>query len=321
MLKRIFINNSPIFYIVIPVFAILLVYLSYYLKIFSTFGSDKTFIPVLNLCFDNSYFLICVIAFAASLIVSTLFISMIVYRFLMIEKGVFVPGLAFIMLMIAMQNIFGFSLPVIASVICMPVYYFLFRLYKEFKPESFLFNSSFIVAIAALVYFPAIITLVLVWITAMIFNQFSIRTLFISLIGFAIPFLFAYTHYYMNNKVDVFVAPFYTVFDKEVFEYSNNFLVFLIFTGLFILLGISRLVSHGFVKKVGTRHFYSILTYSLFLFILSVFVLNNVKLLFFVVFPASMLIGLFYVNINNKIVFNVSTLIFIFYIALSYIVF
>ncbi len=138
---------------------------------------------------------------------------------------------------------FPFSLlhlpSLIASIFCFISLRLLLNVYNQKSVLSLLFWSSFLVGIASIFFYPAAVFLVLVFITMAIFRPFEIRNIFISLIGFALPFFYLYSISYLMD-ISIVQTDFQNLKLKslefnELSFYSSGSILLFISTGLLSL--------------------------------------------------------------------------------------
>jgi hypothetical protein len=238
-------------------------------------------------------------------IMAVLFIPMLSSRFGMFESGIFQSSLFWLSLLQFYGFVSGEFQPILAAVLTLPLFYFLFGMYKSEFASHLLFNASILVSITSLFYLPALFSILLVWIGWLLYNPFSFRTFLLSLIGAMLPFLFAVSIYYLNDELE-FLQNIYSLKIKEAFPETNiSWYLYIGLIGLFTFAGIFRLFLHGFVKKIGIRKNFTLLILSFVLFAALFLLYKDTAFIAFLLFPASMLINLHFTNINRRRIYEI----------------
>lgn len=81
----------------------------------------------------------------------------------------------------------------------------LLDIYRREETFSEVFDSGFLIALATLFYFPSIVFFGIILICLLLFHSFIWREWLISIIGFALPFLFLLIYYYLiDMRTDLF---------------------------------------------------------------------------------------------------------------------
>lgn len=251
MLRRILLSHSPAYFFLLPVFCFLIAYASYPLLCKDIAPHPCIFKPdfLSNLATSQAYG---AVIWAIPVALVALFLPMLTSRFGMFEKGMFLNGILWLMMVPSFMFFSGNLYALYAAVLIMPVYYFVFGMYKSESPLPLLFNGSFIISLAALFYLPSLIFIVLIWAGWLFFNPFRIRAYLISLTGLVLPFFFVYSYFFLTGSIKQINIDlsFLKVSDKS---FNQQELLFLAFVVFFTLLGMIRLIAPGTVKKIGMR--------------------------------------------------------------------
>jgi hypothetical protein len=115
----------------------------------------------------------------------------------------------------------------------------IYNMYGDQSPKSKAFDAGLMVGFASLIYFPAIWFLIFIWICLVIFQNFTLRNFVITIIGVAIPIIFAGFYFFWTDqffpKFDLYLNGFSTF---KPAEFKMDVYVWIIWS-LFILLLIS----------------------------------------------------------------------------------
>ncbi|RXP61377.1 hypothetical protein EC396_04060 [Lutibacter sp. HS1-25] len=159
-----------------------------------------------------------------------------------------------------------------------------------------LFDASFWVGIATLIYAWSLFYIVLIYLAIIIYQKLDFKNLWIPLIGFSTPIFIYFTYFFYTDNLAVF-------YERWLFEPNLNFVVynqlkFLIPITFLLTLGIWSIVNltpkfanRGVNSKRAWRVVLNQLLISVFILLLSP--VKNGSEMFFIVFPLSLIVALF----------------------------
>jgi hypothetical protein len=150
-------------------------------------------------------------------------------------KNNLLPALIFIVLMSSNPLILN-AYPLI---IALPLLtWFLHTIYKmNDEPENYMevFNASILVSIISMIYFPAAILWILIWLALLIYGSFNGRNIIISFIAFLLPYLYLGLYFFWTDRLEeagfTYLSYFQSVFH---FEMNTSMLQWVIW-GLFLI--------------------------------------------------------------------------------------
>lgn len=124
------------------------------------------------------------------------------------------------------------------------------------------FEASFMVSIASLFYAPSIFFLILIWVAVGLLRPGYWREWIYTILGFAMPYLFLYSYYYLANK-DIELQS-RTLLDFLFIHYSPgissaSFRLFLLYLFLLVLLSSFYMVRYYPAKKILARRTFVLL--------------------------------------------------------------
>lgn len=121
------------------------------------------------------------------------------------------------------------------------------------EPYRQVFDAAFLVGIASLLYFPAVVFIVFIWLCFVVFQIFTWREWVISIFAFFIPYLFVGTYYFWTDElVDVlrkYVIHFYEIKPIIVAANTYAFIIWGLLTFL-VLLVFSRMLK-GIAESIS----------------------------------------------------------------------
>lgn len=133
----------------------------------------------------------------------------------------------------------------------------IFGLYKNTGALVLAFDSAFLLSMAALFYFPAIVFVFVYVISILILRPFSWRDWLVGIMGFALPFFFAFLYYFLYDKLNDFYDKVFveginkTIVIQHLFTYQYTFSLFWI--GILFLLALFRLQKNYFKNVTKSR--------------------------------------------------------------------
>ena len=116
-------------------------------------------------------------------------------------KASWMPAAVYLLISTILPPFFWFQPLIFANSILLFAIDKLFYLYKNEYPLAFEFDSCFLMALASLFYFPLIIFIVFYIVSILILRPFSWRDWIVGILGFGLPFFFAFVYYFWNNML------------------------------------------------------------------------------------------------------------------------
>ena len=110
----------------------------------------------------------------------------------------------------------------------------IFGLYKNTGALAIAFDSAFLLSMSALFYLPAIVFLFVYIISILILRPFSWRDWLVGIMGFVLPFFFAFLYYFLTDKLNNFYDKVFitginkTIAIQHLITYQYTFSLFLI---------------------------------------------------------------------------------------------
>jgi hypothetical protein len=125
------------------------------------------------------------------------------------------------------------------------------KLYGEKKSYEIMFNASFLIAIASILYTPYVVFMLLIWAVVIYLRTPLWRDFIISIIGFSIPYVYFVVYHIMVDDTEVFVW-----YNKVTLIYkdcnhtllNNFFFIVLVGIMMFALLSLYSILSRSIVK-------------------------------------------------------------------------
>lgn len=137
-------------------------------------------------------------------LLEAIFVNFLVRRAEIMDATTFMPAFLYVVLMSLQPNMLMLHPMVIANLfLCLAVYK-LMQTYKQDTAYSEIFDASLFISLAAIIYMPSVIYLLLIWIALIIIRPFIWREWIISLIGFSTPWIFVLFYYFRKDILSEF---------------------------------------------------------------------------------------------------------------------
>ena len=131
-----------------------------------------------------------------------LLINYIIQKNEIINTTSYLPALVYMVLMALQPDMFSLHPIVIASLFMLLAIHTLMQSYKKETSYAQAFDTGFFIAMASLFYIPSVVFILLLWIGLLILRPFVWREWIISLIGFALPWVFLVFYYFWNDNLE-----------------------------------------------------------------------------------------------------------------------
>lgn len=145
-----------------------------------------------------------------------IYINHIVNHFKIIANNTHLVSLFFVLWCAANSSLLIVTPIIIANFFLLLAVHQLFNMYGAERVYSLAFNSGLLVAIAMLIYLPAVLFLPLLWVVLIYTKTPNWREFVISMVGFAVPVIFYLTYYLITNQLTTLLN-----------DTPNNHLIFL----------------------------------------------------------------------------------------------
>ncbi len=174
-----------------------------------------------------------------------------------IYRHSYLPALLYVVLMSFHRDVIQFHPLLLSNLIIIRALDKTFSLFKNENPVAYLFDSSFLIAIATLIYFPAFILFFLLLYSTYSLRSFSFRKFLIAVIGFALPFFFSAVYGFWTDSLTTSTHNFFARFSihkiEEGLEATKQLMGFAIFLAILILLSLARLRSNLYRNAIKAR--------------------------------------------------------------------
>ena len=144
----------------------------------------------------------------------------------------------------------------------------LFNTYRKESAMTEVFNAGMLIGLSALLYFPALILFLFVWITLIILRPFIWQEYAVSLLGFLLPLTYFVVYYFWINKLGpVWYSTLHNhlAVKHYLFHTSKAYIWLYLVFGTIILASLFRLLSSTIVLPLKSKKGLSLLFWCLLL--------------------------------------------------------
>ncbi len=172
------------------------------------------------------------------IIAQAIYLNYIVSEYKLIKENAHLTSLMFVLYSSCCLFLLNLNQVIIANAFTLVAFHQLIRMYNLKNNYATLFNASFVIAIASLIYFPSIVYFVLLWVALVYTTTPKWRDFIISLLGLSVPFVYFITYkIIIGSFSDIDVGEYMIVlFDIKWNEFTLfNQLFLVIFSAVFLL--------------------------------------------------------------------------------------
>ncbi|WP_139249687.1 DUF6427 family protein [Mariniphaga anaerophila] len=215
------------------------------------------------------------------------------------------PAPLFVLIVSGFMSIHALHPVYFAALFVLLAVYRLFSAFDQLKPYSPAFDSGFFLGIASLFYFNAFVLLPAFLVgVGILSRETKWRELAVCLLGFTLPFVFAFSYAFVSDQVPEFLGVLESNIVTPVSTLWTN-IPLMIYLGLLLVLiffGTVKILQQYDTKKVSTRRFFVVL-FLVFACILASFILvpaTSVEIFVLAAIPVTFLLTNFFVFLKRR---------------------
>lgn len=282
MLLRFFRTNGAQIIVLIPIIGIILWLGSFLHASKIPLFSDQFKLPLYAFLFDPFLSLETLqkgIAFVFVLAISFLLVRLNV-RFIIINNRTYLPSLLYVVIVSGIPDIQRLNPALVTTFIML---FIIEKVLDSYRYESLFygfFTAAFMLGLASLIYPFFIYFFITLYAGIILLRKFNWREWTFTVLGFALPFLFAFSYYYVLHDDPAFLFENFNSFYFNSYDFKGFSLQVYVFLGILaflMLLSTQFLMNAYSARKIISRRAFTLLFW---LFI-------NVLALFFVIEQAS----------------------------------
>ncbi|MES2828378.1 MAG: DUF6427 family protein [Bacteroidota bacterium] len=241
----------------------------------------------------------------------------------LLNKPGYLPALLYITAASLFMPFFVLSPTLICNFLLILIMDKFLKIGKSPNAIMIMFDIGMIIAVGALIYFPFIVMLIMLWLSLLLYRSFSWREWTSGLVGFLTIFFFLGVYYYWNGSILLFYKIWLPLGNKfpSVFKINYNDYLVLVPVTLMIILASLQLRENFFRSFISTRKAFQMLFFMFIVSILSFYTKPDFRIYHFLlcVPPGSVLLAYYFSNAKKRWFYESLFLILVF--AIQYFLF
>jgi hypothetical protein len=237
----------------------------------------------------------------------------------------YLPAFMYVILMSFHKEAIQFHPLLVSNIVIIRVLDKTFSLFKNDSPVSSIFDGSFLLAIATLIYFPAFLFFFLFLYSIYNLRAFNFREMLIALVGFILPFLFLAVFGFWTDTLVSSTHNFFARFSlhhiQEGLKDVRSAIGIAALTGILVLMSLFRMRSNFYRNTIKTRSTQEIL-FVFFIFSMGgLFFLPDIAFYHFTLFaiPCSIFLAYFFISAKRRVwIYEAAIWMLFAFIVLSY---
>ncbi len=238
-------------------------------------------------------------------IINGLWLSRLNTKFILTDGRTYLPTFLFLITVSAYQPLQQLN-PVVF--VCILLTYCVEIMYDSYKKEGLalkFFQAAFLVSLASLFYARSAFMMFIIWAGLSILRSFNWREWAFTIIGFAVPYIFLFSWYYLSGQ-DLQEKGLYIILnlmpDRNTEPFGTYYLIFFGYLLLLLLMASLRMVKIYQGLKIYKRKFFR-LNFWVFAISLSVYCLlysRSVEFIYFLAVPVSYVLTHYLINQRSR---------------------
>lgn len=317
MLLRFFRSNGAQMIFVIPFIGIILWHGAFLNESKVALFSDQIKLPLyqfLSSPFFTNELLQKLIAFILVLAISFLLVRLNV-RYIIINNRTYIPSLVYVLIVSGIPDIQRLNPALITTFVMLFIVEKVLDSYRVKSLYYGFFTAAFMVGLGCLIYPFFIFFMVTLWAGIILLRKFNWREWTFTILGFGLPFLFAFSYYYVVYDNIYTLVEKYNAFYIAPFDFKGYSTQVLVFVGIltFIMLLSTQFILQAYsARKIISRRAFS-LFFWLFINTIALFFIvdqASVELIYIVAVPISFIISNYFVFVRATFWGNVFLMLF-----------
>lgn len=305
MLLRFFRTNGAQIIILIPLIGIIL-WLGPFLNASKTpLLSDQMRLPLYESLFGFMLDMDLIQKIAAFILVLSIAFLLVRLnaRFIIINNRTYLPALIYILLISGIPDIQRFNPALVATFMILFIFEKVLDSYRYERLFYGFFTAAFVLGVGSLIYPFLVYFMATLWAGLILLRKFSWREWVYTILGFILPFLFAFSYYYIFLDQPALIFEQYVSFYQHSFDFRGYSIQVYVFLGIvaFLVLIASQFMMQAYSsRKILSRRAYSLFLW-LFINALALFLLiepASVELMYIAAIPLAFLLANYWVFVK-----------------------
>ena len=260
---------------------------------------------LIHLPIDNGFSSLANVCIAAILVfMQALLFNMVVNNHGLLSKPGYLPALLYITAASLFMPFLVLSPTLICNFLLIWMMDKFLKIGKTPVASMIMFDIGMIIAVGALIYFPFIVMLLMLWLSLLLYRPFNWREWFSGLFGFLTIFFFLAVFYYWNDNLSLFYRIWLPLTNKfpSVFKINYNDYLVLVPVSVMMILAMLQLRENFFRSFISTRKAFQMLFFMFILGIASFYTKPDFSLSHFLlcVPPGAVLLAYYFSNATKR---------------------
>jgi hypothetical protein len=186
-----------------------------------------------------------------------IYLNYVTTRHDVIFRHSYLPALVYVVLMSFHSSVIQFHPLLVSNLVVIRALDKTFSLFKNDAPVSPIFDSSFLLAVATLIYFPSFVLFLLFLYAIYALRSFNFRELMIAAVGFTLPFFFLAVYGFWTDSLMSAAQNFFARFSlhkiHDGFTATNHLIGFAAYFSLLLLAALIRMRANFYRNAIKTR--------------------------------------------------------------------
>jgi len=268
-------------------------FLEPYAKLMIQIPSTSSLSPLLN-----------ILVAAVLVIIQAFLFNIVINRHGLLHKPTYLPALLYITGSSLFLQFLIVSPPLICNFILIWIMDKFLKIGKSPNAMMTMFDIGMLIALGALIYFPFIVLLIMLWLSLLLYRAFNWREWVAGLIGFLTIFFFIAVFYYWNDNINQFFQiwkPLANTFPSVLKIKYDDYLVLLPVTVIMVLAAL-QLRENFFRSFISTRKAFQMLFFMFVVTIISFYTKPDFRVYHFLlsVPPGAVLLAYYFCNAKKR---------------------
>ncbi len=235
-----------------------------------------------------------------------IYLNAVVNKHEVLYRHSYLPAFFYVILMSFHRDVLVFHPLIISNLIIICALDRTFSLFKNDSPISGIFDSSFLVAVSTLIYFPSFILFFLFLYSINNLRSFSFREFMIAVVGFLLPFFFVAVYGFWTDSLSSSAHNFFSKFSLHKIHpelaLTKSLIAFAGYLLLLIVLALVRLRTNFYRNAIKTRSTQEILFVFFILSVAGLFFLPQISFYHFtqLAIPFSVFLAYYFLSAKRR---------------------
>jgi Family of unknown function (DUF6427) len=245
MFIRFFKNNTPSYFFILPLFA-LVFWIVAFMGVPPLVSSHSSSLFNVMAGYVNAFRFIgtCV----SFLLVTTgaFLINLVFNESEILERKTFLPALFYFVFMSNNESMLVFHPAMIANIFIILSIHSMYNAYRKTVAFSQLFDAGMLLSVASVFYFPSIILFPVLIFGLIVFRAYNWREWLITLFGALVPYCFVLTYCFWNDSLLAYwhdKLAYFVYHDRPSFEFTSSFYFLMTMAVIIAFLSLSKLAN------------------------------------------------------------------------------